>query len=1177
MTPVVLFEPLIKNLRFAHSQIGGLWLDQLRTVRASLSVLGFMLLGGLRLPAQAPEAPVITTSAEFWNVPVAEKQKPHRVKMEITVYYYDPIWNLLWGESDGKGTYLPTRNRALPVHSGQRVRLEGTVVPAEGFDADRITCAILGENAWPKPIPVAGHVGDFGRLDTQWVEVEGYVFGQSDPDSSHVLYELMSENQLLSLRLQISGADPVPQLTGAHIRVRAVYIATRDSAGGLQQIECWTAQRSDIEVLGWLADDERFKLPRIRIDQIASAAGQKWVHLSGTVKAQESGSLLTLRDESGQVVIPTVQPEVLPGNALVEVVGKPVEEAIGWTLREPLYREATAAVPASRSPRGGSPALSQLRQAKQVLELPPDEAEKRYPVTLRGVVTWFDERAPFFYLQDVSGGVCIRRRPGSGGTFSPGTSLAVTGVTLRGSYVPEVELIEAAYVSMMALPPARAITLEQALSGAEEAGRVEMHGYVRQIATEGDWQHLELTGAAGEFSAVMPARGAVDYLQGAMVRVRGICSVQTDSNREISGVRLWLQNSDAVSVDEPKPADPFSGPVESISALRQFAGLRAINHRLHLTGMLLLQQPGRYLYLQDQSGGIFVLTRETKLLRPGTWIDAAGILGGNGSRLVLREAEFRAAPERPPLAPRLLEDSNLVDSSVDAQLVRVQAVVRQIVKQGPQLRLTLEAGGKIFEATLPAGAGWEMPGAGSLLELTGVYVIEFDEYRNPRGFRLELRAPDDVHLLSLPPWWTERRTWSVLGGLVVVTLAIFLWVIALRRRVREQTEQIRFQLEKEASMHEELERSSRLDSLGLLAGGIAHDFNNMLTAILGNLGLIGHCDEAMALVGPQVQDALKATRRAGEVTQQLLTFAKGGDPVRTAVDLPEMVREAAGFALHGSSVRLEYEISENLPFADVDAAQINRVVHNLVLNAVQAMPHGGVVTIRLGCFLLTDGGVPALPAGHYLRLTVADNGPGIPPERLARIFDPYFSTKAKGSGLGLATAYSIVKKHQAHIAVESKVGAGTTFSVWLPAAIQPVTKAVHRDTQPPVTTSARVLIMDDEEIVRGLAQKILTKVGHEATTAADGSETVDLYQQALGRGRPFDLVILDLTVPGGMGGVDTLAALRKIDPQVKAIASSGYSTDAVMANFRAHGFQAVVPKPYDIETIVRAIDRVRRN
>lgn len=374
-------------------------------------------------------------------------------------------------------------------------------------------------------------------------------------------------------------------------------------------------------------------------------------------------------------------------------------------------------------------------------------------------------------------------------------------------------------------------------------------------------------------------------------------------------------------------------------------------------------------------------------------------------------------------------------------------------------------------------------------------------------------------------------------------------------------------------MEAELLRASKLESVGVLAGGIAHDFNNLLAIVMGNLTL-ALLDEATAATGGKwLREAERGTVRARELTQQLLTFAKGGEPVRAAVRLADVVREAAEFALHGAAVRCEFDLAADVRPADADKGQIGQVVQNLVLNAVQAMPDGGVIRLSLRSHRCEADTLPPLAAGDYLKLSIADTGEGIAPDHLLRVFEPFFTTKEHGTGLGLATVYSVMQKHRGHVAVESALGRGTTFHLWLPTAqTEPVpAPAVVTALEP---LRGRVLFMDDEEPIRVMTQTLLERLGLQPTLTSDGGEAVRQYVLARMSGQPFDVVIMDLTVPGAMGGAAAMKEILKLDPTARGIVSSGYSSDPVMANYREHGFRGSVPKPYRVADFARTLREV---
>ena len=368
-----------------------------------------------------------------------------------------------------------------------------------------------------------------------------------------------------------------------------------------------------------------------------------------------------------------------------------------------------------------------------------------------------------------------------------------------------------------------------------------------------------------------------------------------------------------------------------------------------------------------------------------------------------------------------------------------------------------------------------------------------------------------------------------------------------------------------ARLEQELQKSRNLESIGLLAGGIAHDFNNILTAILGNIALAKMYAKAGDPIYESLAEAEKAFGRARDLTQQLLTFSKGGAPIKTTASIAELLRDTTTFVLRGSNVRYEFKIAPDLWSARFDTGQISQVINNLVINAKQAMPNGGTVRIAAHNVELA-GNEKELAPGRYICITVDDEGIGIPREHLQRIFDPYFTTKQKGSGLGLATSYSIVKRHEGQIEVESKPGFGARFSVYLPASSETAPRSTESPSAPQLG-EGRVLLMDDEETILRVGSALLRRLGYEVTVARNGDEVLHLYRQALAEGRRFDAVVMDLTIPGGMGGKECIVRLHALDPEVRAIVSSGYSNDPVMAEPAKHGFRAVVTKPYQLKEL----------
>ncbi|MFN2343393.1 MAG: ATP-binding protein [Desulfonatronovibrio sp.] len=368
-------------------------------------------------------------------------------------------------------------------------------------------------------------------------------------------------------------------------------------------------------------------------------------------------------------------------------------------------------------------------------------------------------------------------------------------------------------------------------------------------------------------------------------------------------------------------------------------------------------------------------------------------------------------------------------------------------------------------------------------------------------------------------------------------------------------------------LEDERLRKEKLESIGLLAGGIAHDFNNILTAILNHIIMVKSTMSSDDNSLVKMESAQKACLRARRLTQQLLTFSKGGAPIKEATSMAELIEDTIAFSLRGSNVVSSLDISSGLWPANVDPGQISQVLENLVINSAQAMPSGGKVEIEAKNITLeSNSGLP-LGVGKYVKIVVRDNGCGIDEESLKKIFDPYFTTKKTGTGLGLATTYSIIKNHNGHIEVFSETGTGTEFTVYLPAASDSLVRDSGACSEEFQSGKGRILVLDDDEEILEVVREVLDLLGYDAVLVSDGKEVIEEYKRAREQGSPYDLVIVDLTIPGGMGGLEAIQRIHEVDPQVRAVVSSGYSQDPVMANYKEYGFAGVLAKPYTIHEL----------
>jgi PAS domain S-box-containing protein len=376
-------------------------------------------------------------------------------------------------------------------------------------------------------------------------------------------------------------------------------------------------------------------------------------------------------------------------------------------------------------------------------------------------------------------------------------------------------------------------------------------------------------------------------------------------------------------------------------------------------------------------------------------------------------------------------------------------------------------------------------------------------------------------------------------------------------------EQLRTESADRQTREQELLKARKLESFGGLAAGIANDFNNLLASIMGNITVAMRDLNSDDKVYRQLAGAEKASLRAQDLTRQLLMFAKGGSPVKSITAISDLIRNVTGFTQHSTRVKFFYSLPENLWLADVDEGQISQVIQNLIVNADHAMPQGGTITISSENAVVVEPSPLPLRSGNYIKISIRDHGVGISQKHLSKIFDPEFTTKEQGSGLGLAMSYSIIKQHGGHIFAESEIGKGTTFTLYLPASLS--VKASKRTGDIKMVTSAgRILLLDDDEDVRQTTGYLLMRLGYTVEFVNDGELAIDLYQEAIEAGTPFDAVIMGLTIPGGMGGEASLKKLLEIDPDIKAIALTGYANDPITADFRTHGFSGVVSKPCSI-------------
>jgi signal transduction histidine kinase/CheY-like chemotaxis protein/uncharacterized protein YdeI (BOF family) len=1128
-----------------------------------------LLLPGAGRAAEDAARPVITHPARIFSLPAAEKDRPQPLHVEGRIDYFDRRFRMVWIEQRNVATYLLLDADPPPLRTGDYVDIEGQIIPNKGLSGADVKVRVITPNAPVTPLDTRGRINDLAAFHGRIVTVEGYVDSQQLIDPDHVRMVVIVENRPVICWIPPDDPAHVPDWPGRFVRVTGLYSRRFDPTQTASTIEIWGANQSVVQVVGTMQDNPLFGRLRTRIDRLWRAPIGTEVLVRGTLVSHHVGTAMVLRDDTGLVEVRSIQQQRLPVGTEVEAAGRLASYSGQWVVDQALYR------PAGATGEAADTSEAALRTVAQVRELSASEAAQGQPVSLRGVVIWALPDRDFLFLQDYTGSVRVWFDPAKTGEIRYDKFIEVKGVTRAEAFSPAVTLNSLTDLGSLSEPAARPITLDQAMTGKEHGQWVELRGFLKGVEARDDWRWLHVTTPAGTFTAHLQSTANFIANPGSLITVRGVCENTPDAAGRVAGVMLRVPYLTDITIEEEAPADYFDLPRRAIRDLGQLSaggGLR----RVRIGGSVLDAEADGSVYLQDGDAAVLVLAGEKPALAPGDQIDVVGVLGREGLRTVLREAVWRKTGTGVTPAPLELPDPAQPPVADDGRLVRVRGTLIGSLLRPTDTRLTLQNGDTTFEAFLPHASG-DAPAryaVGSGLELTGVCRLRFDDSRRQQGAEIRLRGPADITVFRAPQFWTARRALVVvalLGGATILGLA---WIAALRRQVRRQTEQIRHQLERQAALEAEVQRAARLESLGLLAGGIAHDFNNALTGIMGYTSIAMLDPAAMAAAGDCLKEIDRGARRARELTQQLLTFAKGGDPVRGPVALPALVQECAEAVLPRSKVRYDCVAPSDLRNVHADRTQLAQVLSQLFQNAVQAMPRGGDLRVELANEEVRAENRSGLAGGSYVRIAVTDNGEGISAENLPRIFEPYFTTR-KAGGMGLATVYSIVKKHEGGIEVQSTVGQGSTFSIWLPAAASTAPDAAGPATPAQAGSGpGRVLLMDDEETIRVLAARVLQRLGLEVTAVADGKAAVEEFDRALAANRPYGLVILDLTIPGGMGGKETIAALRRRNSDFVAIVSSGYSSDPVMAHHLEYGFQAVVPKPYNVTQLAETVERL---
>ncbi len=981
-------------------------------------------------------------------------------------------------------------------------------------------------------------------------------------------------------------------------------------------------------------------------------------------------------------------------------------DAPGGALRTEIFVERwqqveldEPAAPDTARPSG----LQLLQTVAAIRALAPTEPIKGYPVSLRGVATGTSLVGPFFFMQDSTGGIYVRGLP-AGMAPVPGDRVELQGHTVEGNFLTDVVIERLRIAGHGPMPEPAKANLIDVLDGRHRAEWVAVEGYVQSVGPgPGALPALSLAGVSVELlagSAHIPVRLAYPAaaplpvnLVAARVRLRGVCASRYNQRQQFLGIRLDVPGPEFVTVLDPARAIP--PPVRPVAWLLRGLSGAAPDTPVRVRGVVTLPPVSDFggFYLQDDTGGVFVRSIPDAPLETGDEAEATGFAELGGVLPVMEATGYRKVSRTKEIAPEAVLPEEAMRGDYDSQLIRIRGTLTNHVS-GPRHEVfTLSQGDVVFLASLdgvtapPAGDAFR---TGSLLEFTGVCAVEADRDGFPVSFRILLRSPRDVVVVQQAPWWNRDRALIALGFAAFAALAVFAWVLLLRKRVREQTADIALEKERYRSLvdhapdivfgsdiegnlefvnpaaerllgytqdelvgrnmrdllpaaqrqaaleawwrlisgeaagpriceievksggtiaveinagvvrkglrpvaihgilrdvterlrlEEQLRQSQKMEAIGRLAGGVAHDFNNLLTVIMGNAMML---QENMRVHGlgefDEMEAVIQASETAADLTRQLLSYSGKAQVLVEPIDLSECIG-GLGTLLRAAvpkSVEVRLELAPDLPAVESDRGQMKQIVSNLVLNAAEAIGGGvrGVVRVttrlrRLTGYDVTDSITGAsMPAGDYVAIEVADTGCGMDAATASRIFDPFFSTKFTGRGLGLPAVAGTVKAHRGGIELETAPGSGSRFCVLLPAsALRPIRVAPAAGRLP---GSGTVLVVDDEDPVRGLAIKALSKIGYGVLSASNGSEAIRVFEEFADR---IDAVLLDMSMPV-LGGKQTLAAIRARRPSVPTVLMSGYTEEQTLGDFVRGPQLAFLHKPFTIAELAEAVRSV---